>query len=50
MAKKKKPTPTNPKLYAACKAKVKKSYKVWPSAYSSGALVRCYKKKGGSYR
>tara|TARA_R100000231_G_scaffold117020_1_gene87251 strand:+ start:500 stop:646 length:147 start_codon:yes stop_codon:yes gene_type:complete len=27
----------------ACYHKVKKRYKVWPSAYASGALVRCRK-------
>tara|TARA_A200000159_G_scaffold23280_1_gene20211 strand:- start:479 stop:649 length:171 start_codon:yes stop_codon:yes gene_type:complete len=27
----------------ACYHKVKSRYKVWPSAYSSGALVRCRK-------
>lgn len=28
----------------ACLRKVKKRYKVWPSAYASGALVQCRKK------
>lgn len=27
----------------ACYRKVKSRYKVWPSAYASGALVRCRK-------
>lgn len=27
----------------ACTKKVKSRYKVWPSAYASGALVRCRK-------
>ena len=27
----------------ACYYKVKASYKVWPSAYASGALVKCRK-------
>ena len=27
----------------ACYPKVKSRYKVWPSAYASGALVRCRK-------
>jgi hypothetical protein len=27
----------------ACKTKVKSKYKVWPSAYASGALVKCRK-------
>jgi hypothetical protein len=28
----------------ACYYKVKRRYKVWPSAYASGALVQCRKK------
>tara|TARA_R110000868_G_scaffold88839_5_gene247517 strand:+ start:194 stop:367 length:174 start_codon:yes stop_codon:yes gene_type:complete len=34
----------------ACYRKVKKSYKVFPSAYASGAIAKCRKKKasGGS--
>lgn len=28
----------------ACYKKVKSRYKVWPSAYASGALVRCRQK------
>ena len=28
----------------ACYHKVKSRYKVWPSAYASGALVQCRKK------
>lgn len=27
----------------ACYYKVKRRYKVWPSAYASGALVKCRK-------
>ena len=27
----------------ACYTKVKSRYKVWPSAYASGALVKCRK-------
>jgi len=30
----------------ACYYKVKARYKVWPSAYASGALVKCRKSKG----
>jgi hypothetical protein len=30
----------------ACYYKVKSRYKVWPSAYASGALVQCRKRKG----
>ena len=29
----------------ACYHKVKARYKVWPSAYASGALVQCQKSK-----
>tara|TARA_B100000902_G_scaffold398445_1_gene465230 strand:- start:1295 stop:1480 length:186 start_codon:yes stop_codon:yes gene_type:complete len=28
----------------ACYHKVKRRYKVWPSAYASGALAKCRKK------
>ena len=41
--------PTNPKLYARIKAKVKARVKKWPSAYASGQLVREYKAAGGGY-
>ena len=37
--------PKNKKKHAACKASVKSRFKVWPSAYASAAVVRCYKKK-----
>tara|TARA_B100000989_G_scaffold219693_1_gene167605 strand:+ start:910 stop:1068 length:159 start_codon:yes stop_codon:yes gene_type:complete len=52
MAKKasKSPTPTNPKLYARVKAEAKRKFKVYPSAYANGCLVREYKKRGGAYR
>jgi hypothetical protein len=40
--------PRNKKAHAACKASVKSRFKVWPSAYASAAVVRCYKKKVGS--
>jgi hypothetical protein len=30
----------------ACYTKVKKSYKVFPSAYASGAIAKCRKAKG----
>jgi hypothetical protein len=30
-----------------CYRKVKASYKVFPSAYASGAIAKCRKKKGG---
>ena len=47
---KKKPVPTNPKLYARVKAQAKRKFKVNPSAYANGWLVNTYKAKGGRYR
>ena len=49
-AKKKKPVPTNKKLYARVKAQAKRKFAVYPSAYANGWLVRTYKAKGGKYR
>ena len=49
-ATKKKPVPTNPTLYARVKAEAKRRFKVYPSAYANGWLVKTYKKKGGGYR
>tara|TARA_A100001015_G_scaffold265460_1_gene313848 strand:+ start:68 stop:256 length:189 start_codon:yes stop_codon:yes gene_type:complete len=48
--KKKRPVPTNKKLYAQVKAAAKRKFKVYPSAYANGWLVRTYKARGGSYR
>ncbi len=48
--KKKGATPTNKALYARVKAEAKKKFKVYPSAYANGWLVRTYKKRGGGYR
>jgi hypothetical protein len=42
--------PTNPSLYARVKAEAKRKFKVYPSAYANGWLVREYKKRGGGYR
>ena len=42
--------PTNKKLYSSIKSRIKKRFKVWPSAYASAALVKAYKKAGGGYR
>ena len=47
---KKKPVPTNPTLYARIKAQAKRKFKVYPSAYANGWLVRTYKKRGGGYK
>jgi hypothetical protein len=41
--------PTNKKLYMKVKSQTKRKFKVWPSAYASGWLVRTYKKLGGKY-
>ena len=50
MSKKKTAKPTNPKLYARVKAEAKRKFKVYPSAYANGWLVREYKSRGGKYR
>ena len=42
--------PTNPSLYSRGKAEAKTKFKVYPSAYANGWLVRTYKKRGGGYR
>ena len=49
-AAKKRPVPTNPSLYARVKAEAKRKFKVYPSAYANGWLVRTYKQRGGGYR
>ena len=49
-SKKKKPVPTNKKLYARVKAQAKRKFAVYPSAYANGWLVKTYKAKGGKYR
>jgi len=48
--KKKRPVPTNKKLYARVKAEAKRKFKVYPSAYANGWLVKTYKARGGKYR
>jgi hypothetical protein len=48
--KKKKPVPTNKRLYANVKAEAKRRFKVYPSAYANGWLVKTYKARGGKYR
>lgn len=49
-ARRKKPVPTNKKLYARVKAEAKRKFKVYPSAYANGWLVKTYKARGGKYR
>jgi hypothetical protein len=46
----KKPVPTNKKLYSRVKAEAKRKFKVYPSAYANGWLVKTYKARGGKYR
>ena len=43
------PKPKNKALYARVKAEAKRKFKVYPSAYANGWLVRTYKKRGGRY-
>jgi|TARA_R110001592_G_scaffold195498_1_gene443171 disulfide oxidoreductase YuzD len=47
---KKRNIPTNKKLYARIKAKVKRKFAVYPSAYANASLVKQYKAAGGKYR
>lgn len=42
--------PTNEKLYEKVKKEAKRKFKVWPSAYASGWLVKTYKQRGGKYK
>lgn len=42
--------PKNKKLYGQVVADAKKRFKVWPSAYASGWVVRRYKELGGTYQ
>ena len=41
--------PKNKKLYESVKKEAKKTFKVWPSAYASGWLVKEYIRRGGAY-
>lgn len=41
--------PKNQALYNRVKSEAKKKFKVWPSAYASGWLVKEYKRRGGTY-
>jgi len=40
----------NPSLYRQAKAKAKRKFDVFPSAYASGYLVQEYKRMGGKYK
>lgn len=43
-------TPTSPKLWTEAKAKAKRKFKVYPSAYANGWAVQEYKRLGGGWR
>jgi len=45
----KSPQPANPRLYRKVKEEAKRKFRVWPSMYASGWLVREYKRRGGTY-
>lgn len=45
----KSPKPKNQTLYNRIKSDAKKKFKVWPSAYASGWVVKEYKRRGGTY-
>lgn len=49
-AAKKRPVPTNKRLYSQVKAEAKRKFRVYPSAYANGWLVKTYKARGGKYR
>jgi len=42
-------SPKNKKLYNRIKSEAKRKFKVWPSAYASGWVVKEYKSRGGKY-
>jgi len=44
-----KSVPSNMSLYNKVKSEAKRKFKVWPSAYASGWLVKEYKRRGGRY-
>lgn len=46
-ARKKKPAKKTKSKKDACYHKVKASYKVFPSAYASGAIAKCRKRRAG---
>ena len=41
---------SNPSLYAKAKAKTKRKFDVYPSAYANAYMVKQYKKMGGTYK
>ncbi len=47
---KKKPVPTNSKLWSKAKSLAKSKFDTWPSAYASGWAAKWYKGKGGKWK
>lgn len=43
-------TPLNKALYSKVTKEAKTIFKVWPSAYASGWVVKEYKRRGGKYQ
>ena len=44
-----KPKPSSPSKWSAAKAKAKKKFKVYPSAYANAWASKEYKKMGGTW-
>ena len=42
--------PTDKSLYNKIKTKAKNKFKVWPSAYASGWMIKEYKRLGGKFK
>ena len=49
-AAKKRNVPVNKKLYAKVKAKTKRKFAVYPSAYANGWAAKKYKAAGGGWK
>jgi len=45
-----KPKPTDAKKWSAAKAKAKRKFDVYPSAYANGWAVQEYKRMGGGWK
>ena len=45
-----KPKPSDPAKWSRAKAKAKRKFKVYPSAYANAYAAKEYKKMGGSWR
>ena len=42
--------PTNPALWAECKAWAKRTFDVYPSAYANASASKRYRSKGGKWK